>query len=193
MRVRDPESKKRRLLDAARSEFAAHGLAGGRIETIAEQAKCSAGLVYTYFGSKELLFDAVLADIAADAEAAIPMTPDDLLDYAERLYQANVDHPEVVRFVAWYQLERHAGADATTSETVAHKIDVVRLGQREGLVRDDIPAETLVLSIQAIARMWVTEPQSVLSAIDPQADDNIRRAAVRAAVHALITPPGETD
>jgi AcrR family transcriptional regulator len=192
MRVRDPDGKKRQLIDAAMTEFASHGLAGSRIDAIAERAGCSAGLVYTYFGNKEALFDAVLADLAATTGATVPIDGDDLPGYAERLHAAGRDHPEVVRFVTWYQLERDAGADPGpgTEETVRHKIDVIRQAQGRGLVRDDIPAPMLLLSLQAIARMWVTEPQSVLAIIDPDTSDAFRREAVRLAVSALITPPG---
>ncbi|BEL05542.1 hypothetical protein Q0Z83_037330 [Actinoplanes sichuanensis] len=191
MRVRDPDSKKRRLLTAALTEFAAHGLSGGRIDAIAKGAGCSSGLVYTYFGSKERLFDAVLAFIAESAVAGMPITGDDLPGYAEKLHQGNQDHPEVVRFVTWYQLERDPGTDTPPmpDDTVKHKIDVVRQAQKDGLVRDDIPAPTLLLAVQAIARMWTTHPRSTLDAIDPTADRQLRREAVRAAVQALVAVP----
>ena len=190
MRVRDPDSKKRQLVEAALAEFAAHGLAGGRIDAIAKRAGCSAGLVYTYFGSKEGLFDAVLADIAAATVATIPITGDDLPGYAERLHDANQAHPDAVRFITWYQLERDPTGDApaTADDTVRHKVEVIREAQENGLVRDDIPAPALLLTIQAIARMWVTEPRSLLTAVDPTSNEEFRRDSVRLAVTALISP-----
>jgi hypothetical protein len=63
-------------------------------------------------------------------------------------------------------------------------------GQQQGLVRDDISAPALMLAIQAIGRMWVTAPRSVTSAADPDEDDDFRRAAVGAAVRALVAPAG---
>ena len=36
--VRDPERTRARILDAARAEFAAHGLGGARVDRIASQA-----------------------------------------------------------------------------------------------------------------------------------------------------------
>jgi AcrR family transcriptional regulator len=190
MRVRDPESKKRQLIDAALTEFAAHGLSGGRIDAIAQRAGCSSGLVYTYFGSKEGLFDAVLGFIATSAVEGIPITADDLPGYAERLHRAGEAHPEVTRFVTWYQLERDpAQAAPMPDESVKHKIDVVREAQQRGLVRDDIDPAALVLAMQAVARMWVTQPKSVLDAVDPDGSDDFRRASVRTAVRALTEPP----
>jgi AcrR family transcriptional regulator len=190
MRVRDPESKKRQLIEAALAEFAAHGLAGGRIDAIAQRAGCSSGLVYTYFGSKEGLFDAVLGFITTSVVEGIPITADDLPGYAEKLHLAGAAHPEVTRFVTWYQLERDpADAPPMPDEAVRHKIEVVREAQRRGLVRDDVDAAAMVLALQAVARMWVTEPKGVLDAVDPGGSEEFRRESVRAAVHALTARP----
>jgi AcrR family transcriptional regulator len=186
MRVRDPESKKRQLIEAALAEFAAHGLAGGRIDAIAQGAGCSSGLVYTYFGSKEGLFDAVLAFIATSAVEGIPITADDLPGYAEKLHLAGEARPDVTRFVTWYQLERDPSDVPPMPDTsVKHKIDVVRQAQGAGLVRADVDPAALVLALQAIARMWVTQPRAVLDAVDPAGSEEFRRESVRSAVRAL--------
>lgn len=59
MATRDPERTRRRLLQAALSEFAAHGYAGGRVARIAKRAGANQRMVYHYFGSKEGLYEAV--------------------------------------------------------------------------------------------------------------------------------------
>jgi TetR/AcrR family transcriptional regulator len=53
-----------RILDAALSEFAAHGLAGARTERIAEAAGVNKALLYYYFEGKEKLYIAALEMIA---------------------------------------------------------------------------------------------------------------------------------
>ncbi len=53
-----------RILDAALREFAAHGLAGARTETIATAAGVNKALLYYYFESKEKLYLAALEMIA---------------------------------------------------------------------------------------------------------------------------------
>jgi AcrR family transcriptional regulator len=50
-------SARARLLDAAFEEFAQHGLAGARVDRIAEAAQANKGLIYVYYGNKEQLFD----------------------------------------------------------------------------------------------------------------------------------------
>src|SRR5271165_1637141 len=58
--VRDAERTKRALLDAAEVEFAAKGLAGARVDVIAEEASANKRMLYYYFGSKDDLYVAVL-------------------------------------------------------------------------------------------------------------------------------------
>uniref|UniRef100_UPI000A6D4A84 TetR/AcrR family transcriptional regulator n=1 Tax=Caballeronia cordobensis TaxID=1353886 RepID=UPI000A6D4A84 len=58
---RDPEGTRRRILEAAKSQFAKFGLAGARVDAIAEVAGSNQRMLYYYyFGSKERLYVAVL-------------------------------------------------------------------------------------------------------------------------------------
>jgi len=53
-----------RILEAATSEFSAHGLAGARTERIAESAGVNKALLYYYFRSKDALYAAALEAVA---------------------------------------------------------------------------------------------------------------------------------
>ena len=57
--LRDAQATRRRLLDAACAEFAQYGMAGARVERIAEAAGSNKAQIYHYFGGKAQLFDAV--------------------------------------------------------------------------------------------------------------------------------------
>jgi TetR/AcrR family transcriptional regulator len=57
---RDPAATRRKLLTAARREFAGSGLAGARVDEIAARAGVNKQLVYHYFGDKDALYLAVL-------------------------------------------------------------------------------------------------------------------------------------
>ncbi|WP_250487058.1 TetR family transcriptional regulator [Caballeronia sp. GaOx3] len=63
---RDPEGTRRRILEAAKSQFAKFGLAGARTDAISEVAGSNERMLYYYFGSKELLYVAVLESMYAD-------------------------------------------------------------------------------------------------------------------------------
>ena len=57
---RDPEGMRLRILEAAKQEFAAHGLAGARVDRIAAMAGSNKRMLYYHVGIKEDLYLTVL-------------------------------------------------------------------------------------------------------------------------------------
>ena len=57
---RDPEGMRLRILEAAKQEFAAHGLAGARVDRIAAKAGANKRMLYYHVGNKEDLYLTVL-------------------------------------------------------------------------------------------------------------------------------------
>jgi AcrR family transcriptional regulator len=70
-RPRDPE-RGRRILDAAQRHFNKHGLERANVDAIAADAGVSKMTVYSNFGSKEGLFEAVVRDRTAPVVAGVP-------------------------------------------------------------------------------------------------------------------------
>ena len=74
--VRDAEATRQRILDAALTEFADKGLAGARIDVIADAARSNKRMIYYYFDGKEQLYIAVLEHAYIDMrrqEAALAL------------------------------------------------------------------------------------------------------------------------
>ena len=61
-RTNDPERTMADIIDVATHEFSEKGLAGARIDVIAEAMRTSKRMIYYYFGSKEGLYIAVLEE-----------------------------------------------------------------------------------------------------------------------------------
>lgn len=59
-------------LAATAGKFAAHGIAGARIDRIEAAAKANRALIYSYFGSKDGLLDAVMDAAVARVLAQVP-------------------------------------------------------------------------------------------------------------------------
>gem|GEM_PF-202166 len=57
---RDPAGMRLRILEAAKQEFAAHGLAGARVDRIAANADANKRMLYYHVGNKEDLYIEVL-------------------------------------------------------------------------------------------------------------------------------------
>ncbi|MET8757660.1 TetR family transcriptional regulator [Lentzea sp. NPDC004782] len=170
---RDREQTRRRLLDAAFVEFAAYGIAGARMERIARIAGCSTGLVYTYYGGKQELFDAVQAEVVDAAFVAFDAA--DLPGYAARCYDRQHDHPELARLAAWRRLERPGQV------TRSAEIEAIRQAQARGLVSTRFSAEQVLVLVLAIASMWSNAPAD-------GSDHAARRRAVEDAVWRLVEP-----
>ena len=131
---RDAEATKRRILDAATAEFAAHGIAGARVDRIAAAAGANKSLIYAYFGNKDGLFDAVFDAAVTSHIDQVPIDVDDLPGYATRLYEHRLAHPELVRLADWDRLERDGiGARSDVAQAAqTHKVKALARAQKEG-------------------------------------------------------------
>ncbi|MDQ0377867.1 TetR/AcrR family transcriptional regulator [Amycolatopsis thermophila] len=69
-RAETQERNRAKVLVAAREEFARRGFRDAKVDVIAERAELTRGAVYSNFPGKRALYFAVLADLAARAEAA---------------------------------------------------------------------------------------------------------------------------
>ncbi|WP_416345100.1 TetR family transcriptional regulator [Isoptericola peretonis] len=184
-RTRDPEAKKARLLEAALGEFADVGLAGARVERIARRARISPGLVYSFYAGKQELFDGVFDEIVHRTVSEVPMDANHLPEYAARLHDANLAHPEVVRFLDWYRRERGAAAQRdTVTESMREKARAIATAQEHGVLTKKLGAEQVLALVLTIANMWVQQAEDVTTLV-PAA---MQRQTIKDAV-ARITAP----
>jgi len=146
MAPRDSAATRKRILDAATAEFAQAGLAGARVDRIAERAEANKQLIYAYFGSKEELFDTALEANVALVLDAVPFDAFDLPGYAAALFDFAVAHPELARLVRWHQLERPGVLDRLpqTAKSNQRKLAALIEAQAAGKVTDALPPEQLL-------------------------------------------------
>lgn len=112
------------LLDAATNEFAQRGIAGARVDQIADLAGCRKALIYDYFGNKDQLFDVVFDALVVALVQEFPIDASDLVGYAGRLFDQYQACSEILRLSTWDILER--GGTGTRLEVLQaanqHKI-----------------------------------------------------------------------
>ncbi len=157
-----------RILDAALAEFAAHGLAGARVDEIAARAGANKRMLYAYFGAKEDLWLAAL-----EASYAAKRAEEERLDVTHlppgeamaRLVAFNLRytarHPEFVALLnqenihrAAY-LRRSADVPALYSPLTARLREVLARGAQAGLFRRDVDPLQLYLSMVALGHFTV--------------------------------------
>ena len=158
----DPEETKRNILEVATAEFSAMGLAGARVDSIAERTNTTKRMLYYYFGSKEGLYEAVLDKVYGDIRALeqdLHVSELEPVDGMRRLVEFTFDyhdrHRDFVRLVtienihgAKYleQLKTFRSRNASVIVTIE---DLLARGMAGGQFRGDIDPIDLHLMISA--------------------------------------------
>jgi len=96
----------RKILDAARREFADHGFAESSIVGITQRAGVALGTFYTYFDSKEAVFQALVRDMSSQVREQVgPVLgkASDAFDAERRALEAFLqfvrDHRDIYRII----------------------------------------------------------------------------------------------
>lgn len=149
----DSTQTKRRILIAAGEEFAAYGLAGARVDRIAENAQANKRSIYVHFGTKEELFDLVVVQGLLDMAAAIPFDAEAIPEYAGALFDLLEERPDVARLMSWSLLERPVPIDA---EVEAYRLKVVAIqeAQQRGAINSSLDPVELLAMVIALATSW---------------------------------------
>jgi AcrR family transcriptional regulator len=181
---RDAQSTRQRILAAATAEFSRYGIAGARIDRIADAAGSNKSMIYTYYESKDRLFDAVFDASVVHCVDDVPIDARDLPEYAARLFDQNRTRPDLIRLGAWDWLER-GGAGmriAAVAQANEHKVDAIRRAQRDRVISAHVPAATLLELILALS---LTGLMTTDGHEDP-AEVGRRRQAIKDAVDHLV-------
>jgi len=168
-RIRDAEATRARILSAAKKEFAKSGLAGARVDVIAERSKSNKRMIYHYFNSKDDLFQRVIEDAYLDirnAEMKLNLDAMEprpalrrLVEFTWRYYLAN---PEFIVLVNSANLHRarHLKKSGTLQSVSRRFVDMVaallKRGEESGDFRPGIDPVQLNITIAAIGYYYLT-------------------------------------
>ncbi|MFT2689982.1 TetR family transcriptional regulator [Clavibacter zhangzhiyongii] len=183
-----PDDVRHRILLAAREEFAAHGLAGARVDRIARSGRASKERLYAHFTDKESLFHAVLKLNGVEFFSAVTLDPEDLPGFVGQLFDHAYDHPQHRRMLAWARLDG-VELDVPHSETSpSAKVQAIRRGQESGHIDPAWDPQRLLTMLFALAQAWVQSPYPAMHADGPTARAADRAAVVEAA-RRITAPP----
>ncbi|WP_280459796.1 TetR family transcriptional regulator [Nocardia carnea] len=177
-----------RILEAATREFAAHGIAGARIERIVAEARTNKAQLYGYFGSKEGLFDAIFTGSLERIVNVVPIDAADLADWAVRLYDEYLRRPDLIRLATWARLERrpagHLVDDADRLDD--HKLRAIADAQTAGLVCPGDPFDVMALVISMSMAWSPVSNVYAATAEEPRETHDRRRALLRETVRRAV-------
>ena len=163
-RTNDPERTMADIIEVATHEFSEKGLAGARIDVIAEAMRTSKRMIYYYFESKEGLYVAVLEEAyrrmrAIEAELHLEDLPPE--DALRKLVGFTVDYqlanPDFIRLVMTENI--HRGEFLARSKSI-QKLNVPAIeglrrvyerGVADGVFRARLDPIDLHMSISALS------------------------------------------
>lgn len=195
----DVEGTKRRIYEAALTEFAEQGPNATTIDRIARRANVNRERIYNYFGDKAALFATVVSGEVGKIAEAVPLTiagPADAGTFAGASYDYLRDHPELARLTLWEGMTAadRIADEASRSGIYAEKTAAVAAAQRAGLIDDRIVAADLVFLLIALSSYWSAAPhiaRMLATGRDHPTSADTRRAAVVSAAIRLATPHTE--
>jgi AcrR family transcriptional regulator len=174
-RVRDRERTRRALLDAALAEFSEKGFAGARVSAIAARAGVNKQLISYYFGGKQGLRDALVAEwLEAEAEFARPeLTLGELVGAYVR---SSVEHRAISRVFVRESVEDAGDDEGGIGE---EEVALLRRRQEAGELPADLDPAFVLLALQGAASAGLVFPGDVrrLTGLDPGSEAFAERYA----------------
>jgi TetR/AcrR family transcriptional regulator len=166
-RIRQPAVTQRNILDAALVEFAAKGLAGARVDEIAERSGANKRMIYEYFGNKEALWLITLEHAYERMRAeertidAARMSPVEGMRYLmEFNFKFCARSPEFIALLSSENL--HKSSYLRESEKIQQLYspllavirDLLERGQREGVFRKGVDPVQVYLTIASLGTCY---------------------------------------
>jgi AcrR family transcriptional regulator len=169
--IRDATRTKRKILDAAREEFAAHGLDGCRVEAIAKRAVVKKQLIFHYFRNKRALYNEVMEETFRRRELW-QMPNDATRMFRERFAFADSDHLWL-RVLIWEAIQYRAGRAVRWRgrrlATIRNQQDSIRSYQKHGKLKRSLAPELIQLAMFALANYPLVFPQITKLAVGVEA------------------------
>jgi len=162
-KTRDADRTRENILRAAIDEFATHGYSGARVERIRRRARANTRMIYHYFGDKSRLYVAVLEHVIGDLrQEELRLEVDqidplegllELFEFVDRHFAA---HPELITLLSGENLLRGRFMRSTAKPPIISSPlmplieELLRRGQREGLIRAGIDPLHLYIAMVAL-------------------------------------------
>ncbi len=163
-RQQDAAETRENILEVATREFADKGLAGARIDEIAEQTASSKRMIYYYFGGKDELYRAVLersyAAIRAQEQDARfeTLSPEQALRaIIGHNFDYHFEHPEFVRLVMnenvhhGEHIAQIDGLKQRNQSVIEQLRSILARGAKAGIFRPDVDPVDLHSTISALS------------------------------------------
>ena len=202
-----PEESRAAILEAAAFEFAEHGIAGARTDTIAREARVNKALLYYYFKDKETLYGAVLDDAFSGLKNAVFQVLDSdlpprekILAYAGKYFDFIASNQLYPRLMQREMMRAREGQSPHIEKVIKNYIqpiflrvsELLRQGITEGYFRPVNPAHFVQSIVAMIVFYFSSAPMmQKIVGFNPLTPERIaeRRASVLDFIFAALFQP----
>ena len=159
MAKRDPAGTQQRILAAALAEFSKKGLAGARVDAIAQRAQVNKRMLYHYFGDKQALYREIVRRKAGSKAQSTRKNPADLGEALAEWYDEESADQNWIRLLTWEALgSSSSGSDGARGEPFKAMKSWIQAEQDAGRIAKLDP-EHLMLALLAVDMFPVAFPQ----------------------------------
>ena len=182
---RDAARSRRAILDAALVEFAERGHAGARVDAIANRARVSKPMIYSYFGDKDGLYAATLREAYVQiraGEKALELDAREPEDAIRALVAFTLEHYRSKPwFVSLLNTENLRGGDTVRHIVDAQDIqsslveklgDVLARGAASGRFREGIDPVELYVTIASLCWFPISNRHTLRAVFGLPIDEN---------------------
>lgn len=183
------------ILEVSIDEFAAHGLAGARVDAIAARTATSKRMIYYHFENKEKLYAAALGFAyerirrGAALQSLDPLPPMEALrQWTTNVFNTHAAQPAFVRLVAGENLLGARFLSEIPDLRHFSRLDIqileklIARGQAEGCMRKDVRALDVYANAVGLAFHFVSNRASFAfqfeAELDPHETLERRRASI---------------
>jgi TetR/AcrR family transcriptional regulator len=202
-----PEESRAAILAAAAQEFAEHGIAGARTDTIAQEAGVNKALLYYYFKDKETLYGAVLDDAFSGLKKTVFQVLDSdlpprekILAYAGAYFDFIAANQLYPRLMQREMMRAREGQSPHIEKVIKNYIqpiflrvsEVLRQGIAEGQFRSINPAHFVQSIVAMIVFYFSSAPMmQKIVGFNPLTPERVaeRRASVLDFISAALFSP----
>jgi AcrR family transcriptional regulator len=202
--VRDAERTRLALLAAAEAEFASKGLAGARVDVIADQAAANKRMLYYYFGSKDELYLAVLErayGAMREAERELNLTNLEPLEAIKTLVEFKFDYcqknPTIIALLAGENMlgAVHLKRSRRLRDMHLSLVDMIQTvleaGARQGVIKPGLDPLHLYVSISALSYFYFSNSATLSAAfgrpLASLAEQKLRRLHIADVIMAYVS------
>ncbi len=151
-----------RIVHAAQIEFAEHGLAGARVQRIADRAQVNKQLVFYYFGSKSGLHQTIMRQAKDELQThsgkeplcRTPHTTQELRREITSIFTFLAERPHLVKLILLDATQIDNAGDlarAVVADLMARISTIVARGQGLGYFRDDAAPDAVARDAVGLA------------------------------------------